>query len=111
MSGIRKSIFINESNQDILEWFEGVKSPSEAVFKLIREDKVKDREIALLKQVVQQQQQTIQLYESIIKGTNITITHQDTKEEREEVKPDKEEGTDMSLDSSDAVSILEGFNC
>lgn len=112
MGSVRKSLFINDNNQDVLAWFEGVKSPSEAVCRLIREESAKEREIELLKHIIHEQSQRIQLLESMIQGTNITITQPDNQpnkrsEEREEVEKPQEE--DHSVGSDDALSIMGVF--
>ena len=113
MGSVRKSLFINETNQDILAWFEGVKSPSDAICRLIREESAKNREIELLKQIIEQQQQTIRLYESMLSGTNITITQQDnhlaTTETIGDIKEEVEE-EDHSIDDQDTIlSMLGSF--
>ena len=110
MGSVRKSLFINEANQDILAWFEGVKSPSDAICRLIREESTKNREIELLKQIIEQQQQTIRLYESMLSGTNITITQQDNHLATETIGDIKEEieEEDHSIDDPDMIMNMLG---
>ena len=104
MGSVRKSIFISETNQDVLEWFEGVKSPSEAVCQLIRESTSKDREMELLKQLINQQAQHIKLLESMVQGGEIIITKTTKQEDMEEVVEE-----DLSVSSEEADALLSVF--
>lgn len=105
MASVRKSLFINESHQDILQWFEGVKSPSEAVCNLIRNESAKEREIELLKQIIQQQQETIDLLKATVEGSTIKIVRND--DGKDTIEPPVEE--DMKVDATTANSMLSMF--
>lgn len=105
MASVRKSLFINESNEDVLKWFEGVKSPSEAVCNLIRNESAKEREIELLKQIIQQQQETIDLLKATVEGSTIKIVRND--DGKDTIEPPVEE--DMKVDATTANSMLSMF--
>lgn len=100
---VRKSLFINESNEDVLKWFEGVKSPSEAVCNLIRNEVAKEREIELLNQIIQQQQETIELLKATLEGSTIKVIHHG----KDTVDPEPEE--DMKVDADTANAMLSMF--
>ena len=108
MASVRKSLFINEHNQDVLEWFEGVKSPSEAVCQLIRNESARDREIELLKQIIDQQNQTIELLKSAVEGTSIRIIREDNGKDTV-IDLSEEDDDDMSVGSDTANNMLSMF--
>ena len=108
MASVRKSLFINENNQDVLEWFEGVKSPSDAICQLIRTEASKDREIELLKQIIDQQNQTIELLKSAVEGTSIRIIREDNGKDTV-IDLSEEDDDDMSVGSDAANNMLSMF--
>lgn len=104
----RISIYIKESDQDVLNWFEEAGRPSEAVIQLIRGQESKDREIQLLKDLIEQQKETIELLKSAVEGTPIKIVREENKEKDTVVEP--EEVEDMSVGADAACSMLDAFN-
>ncbi len=104
----RISIYIKESDKDILNWFNEAGRPSEAVIQLIRGQEAKDREIQLLKDLIDQQKETIELLKSAVEGTPIKIVREEDKEKDTVVEP--EEVEDMSVGADAACSMLDAFN-
>lgn len=106
----RISIYIKESDKDILNWFNEAGRPSEAVIQLIRGQEAKDREIQLLKDLIDQQKETIELLKSAAEGTPIKIVREEDKEKDTVVEPQVEEEEDMSVGADAACSMLDAFN-
>lgn len=105
----RISIYIKESDQDVLNWFEEAGRPSEAVIQLIRGQESKDREIQLLKDLIEQQKETIELLKSAVEGTPIKIVRSENKEKDIVVEPEPQKEEDMSVGADTANSMLGAF--
>lgn len=100
---VRKSLYINDDNLDVLSFFDNNKNASERIIQLIRDDSAKDREIELLNDLVTQQKQTIELYQQLIAGAKVeTITIQHTVEQEVEVEIE-----DNSADEEDIESMFD----
>lgn len=106
----RISIYIKESDQDVLNWFKKAGRPSEAVIQLIRHQSAKDREIQLLKDLIDQQKETIELLKSAVEGTSIKIIREENKEKDTVVEPLPQKEEDMSVGADTANSMLGAFN-
>ena len=110
-SSTRISIYIKESDQDVLNWFEEAGRPSEAVIQLIRGQESKDREIQLLKELIEQQKETIELLKAVTEGTTIQVVRSENKEKDSVATPEPqvEEEEDMSIGADAANNLLGAF--